>query len=192
LFEEDAPMMTTAAVEVDADEVGPWWMFLATGILWLILSFIILSLDFDTVWAIAILAGMVFIFGGITEIAMGTQAPGWRWLYYLMGVIGILAGIVAFVWPGQTFIVLAAILGWYLLFRGLFDIVNSFVNHGADFWWLELIVGIAEVLVGFWAVGYPGNSAVLLALWVGVGALARGITSTFLAFRVKAVQDRRA
>jgi uncharacterized membrane protein HdeD (DUF308 family) len=183
-------MFSFQTTELDADDLGPWWLFLVTGIAWLIVSFVILSFTWETVWSIAILAGIVFIAGGITEIMIGRKAPGWRWLYYLMGILGIIAGVIAFAWPGQTYLVLGALFGWYLLFRGVFDIVNSLAFRRTDMWWLELIVGIAEVLIGFWAAGYPGRSAVLLAFWVGFSALARGIMSIFLAFKVKTAQDR--
>ena len=48
-----------------------------------------------------------------------------------------------------------------------------------------MIVGIVEVLVGFWAIGYSGRSIALLVVWVGAAALARGITDLFLAFQLK-------
>jgi uncharacterized membrane protein HdeD (DUF308 family) len=183
-------MMSFKVVDVDAEDLAPWWLFLVTGIAWLIFAFVILSFSWVTVWSVAVLAGIVFIAGGITELMIGRRAPGWRWLYYLMGIIGIIAGVIAFVWPGQTYLVLAAILGWYLLFRGIFDIVNSLMHTHMDMWWLELLVGIAELLIGFWAVGYTGRSAALLALWVAASALARGIIDIFLAFRVKGAKDR--
>jgi uncharacterized membrane protein HdeD (DUF308 family) len=185
-------LFTFDVVDVEADDVGPWWVWLVMGILWVLVSFVILTLDFDTVWAVAILAGLTFLFGGISEIAVGRQAPGWRWLYYLMGAISIGAGIAAFVWPGATYVVLAAIFGWYLLFLGIFDIVNAFMLRGAELWWVELLVGIALVLFGFWAVSYPGRSLVLLAVWVGAAALGRGIVDIFMAFRVKGARDRLA
>jgi uncharacterized membrane protein HdeD (DUF308 family) len=109
-----------------------------------------------------------------------------------MGAISIGAGIAAFVWPGATYVVLAAIFGWYLLFLGIFDIVNAFMLRGAELWWVELLVGIALVLFGFWAVSYPGRSLVLLAVWVGAAALGRGIVDIFMAFRVKGARDRLA
>jgi uncharacterized membrane protein HdeD (DUF308 family) len=183
-------MFSFDMVELDADDLAPWWIFLVVGVLWLIFAFVILSFNWVSVWSIAILAAVVFIAGGITELMVGRRAPGWRWLYYLMGVIGLIAGIVALVWPGETFTVLGAILGWYLLFRGMFDVVNSLAGGRVEGWWLELIVGIAEILIGFWAIGYPGRSAVLLILWVGASALARGIISIFLAFRVRGAMER--
>jgi uncharacterized membrane protein HdeD (DUF308 family) len=50
---------------------------------------------------------------------------------------------------------------------------------------MMLIVGIIEILLGVWAMGYPGRSAVLLIFWIGFGAIVRGIAEIVLSFRVK-------
>jgi uncharacterized membrane protein HdeD (DUF308 family) len=171
----------------DADELlevsKGWWLYLVAGILWIIFGWIVLSFNFDTVWAIAVFFGFGFIIGGIMELYVGFQAEGWRWLHIAFAVIAILAGIVALVWPGQTFLVLAAIIGWYILFAGIMDIVVSIsTKEESDLWWLQLILGIVEVLIGFWAVGYAGRSIAVLVIWVGASALARGISSIVLGF----------
>jgi uncharacterized membrane protein HdeD (DUF308 family) len=171
----------------DADELlevsKGWWLYLVAGVLWIIFGWIVLSFKFDTVWAIAVFFGFGFIIGGIMELYVGLQSGGWRWLHILFAVIAIIAGILALIWPGQTFLVLAAIIGWYILFAGIMDIVISIsTKEENDLWWLQLILGIAEVLIGFWAVGYVGRSIALLVIWVGASALARGISSIFLGF----------
>jgi uncharacterized membrane protein HdeD (DUF308 family) len=171
----------------DADELlevsKGWWLYLVAGVLWIIFGWIVLSFNFDTVWAIAVFFGFGFIIGGIMELFVGFQSEGWRWLHIVFAVIAILAGIVALMWPGQTFLVLAAIIGWYILFAGIMDIVISIsTREDSDLWWLQLILGIVEVLIGFWAVGYSGRSIALLVIWVGASALARGISSIVLGF----------
>jgi uncharacterized membrane protein HdeD (DUF308 family) len=165
------------------DVAKGWWMYLLVGVLWIMFGWVVLSFDFDTVWAVALFFGFGFIAGGVMELVVGSQTPGWRWLHILFGVISIVAGIVALVWPGQTFLVLAAIIGWYVLFAGIMDIIVAFATKDEnDFWWLQLVLGIAQVLIGFWAVGYTGRSTALLVIWVGASALARGISSLFLGF----------
>jgi uncharacterized membrane protein HdeD (DUF308 family) len=160
-----------------------WWLYLVAGVLWIIFGWIVLSFNFDTVWAIAVFFGFGFIIGGIMELYVGFQSDSWRWLHILFAVIAILAGIVALVWPGQTFLVLAAIIGWYILFAGIMDIVISIsTKEENDLWWLQLILGVVEVLIGFWAVGYAGRSIAVLVIWVGASALARGISSIVLGF----------
>ena len=44
-------------------------------------------------------------------------------------------------------------------------------------------------MLGFWASGYPGRSAALLILWVGIGALIRGVTQLVLAFQVRKLHE---
>ena len=56
-------------------------------------------------------------------------------------------------------------------------------------WWVGLVAGIFEVLIGFWAIGYPGRSVYLLIIWVAVMALMHGINQIVTAFELKRVRD---
>ena len=57
-----------------------------------------------------------------------------------------------------------------------------------EVWWLQLVGGIIELALGFWAAGYFGRSAVLLVAWAAAFTLIRGIRDIVLAFRVREVQ----
>jgi uncharacterized membrane protein HdeD (DUF308 family) len=169
-----------------------WGWFLAAGIAWIVFAFFVLSFNYRTVWAIAVFFGIGFIFGGIMELAVAAVAPGWKWLYILLGVVSIGAGVIALIWPGETFLVLSAIVGWLLLFYGIIDIVFAFsTRHLEGLWWMQLISGTVMVLLGFWAISpddatvstYRG--AVLLAVWIGVAALFRGISDVIVGFRLR-------
>ena len=165
-----------------------WWVPLLLGILWLIYAFIVVSFTYKTVWAVVIFAAVAFIFTGIGEFVLTTVLESWRWLHALAGVLCIVAGIVALVWPGQTFLVMAGIIGWFLLFRGTFNIVESlFIKDYIEQWWLMLITGILQVAIGFWAVGYSGRSIAVLVVWVGAWALTEGIMDIWAAFRIRSV-----
>jgi uncharacterized membrane protein HdeD (DUF308 family) len=169
--------------ELAGEVSGTWWLFLVTGILWILFAWIVLSINYSTVWAVAIYFGLGLIGGGLMSIFLGSQAGSWRWLHITLGVIAIVAGVVALLWPNQTFLVLAAIIGWYLMFSGIIDMVTAFATRAdTDLWWLQLILGIVQILIGFWAIGYEGRSIALLVIWVGATALARGISCFFIAF----------
>jgi uncharacterized membrane protein HdeD (DUF308 family) len=175
--------MEATEADVDRESTSMWWLFLLTGILWILFAWVVLSFNYSTVWAVAIFFGFGLIGGGAMAFMIGMRATSWRWLHVAFGVIGVLAGILCLVWPGQTFLVLAAIIGWYVLFAGILDIMTAFATkEDNDLWWLHLVLGIVEVLIGFWAVGYNGRSIALLVVWVGATALARGISSLFTAF----------
>ena len=150
------------------------------------MTLIILRLNTDSVYAIAILFGFVAIGAGINEfVAMGVSTTGWKIVHCVLGVIFIAAGIVAFFRPQGTFVALAAIVAWVLLFKGIFDIVLALVSHPAHLWWVGLIVGTVEILLAFWAAGYFRGSAILLVVWVAALTLLRGITEIVMAFRLR-------
>ena len=171
-----------------------WGWFLAAGIAWIVFAFFLLSFNYRTVWAVAVFFGIGFIIGGIMELAVAAVAPGWKWLYILIGALSIVAGFIALIWPGETFLVLAAIAGWLLLFYGIIDIVFAFsTRHLEGFWWMQLVSGILMVLLGFWAIS-PDNAtvanyrgAVLLVVWIAIAALFRGISDIVVGFRLRSV-----
>ena len=168
----------------------PWWLYLILGIAWTVVALIVLRFDYKSVNAIAILFGVVAIAAGIIEIAMTFIAAGWwKLLYGILAVVFIAAGIVSFIHPGDTFLALAAVISFFLIFAGTFDIIMSIsARHEIEVWWLQLIGGIIELALGFWAAGYYGRSAVLLVAWVAAFAIIRGVRDIVTAFRVHEVQ----
>jgi uncharacterized membrane protein HdeD (DUF308 family) len=168
----------------------PWWLFLLTGIGWTLVGLIVLRFDYTSVTAISILFGIVAIAAGILELGVLMLAEGWwKLLYGVLSVVFIVAGVIAFIHPGDTFAALAAVISFFLVFAGTFDIIVSIsTRHEIEVWWLQLIGGIIEVALGFWAAGYYGRSAVLLIAWVAAFTLIRGVRDIVLAFRVRELQ----
>lgn len=176
-------MEARAAEEVTEEVTRHWWVFLVSGILWILFAWVVLSFDYTTIWAVAVFFGFGLIAGGAMSVMIGLNAATWRWVHVAFGVISIVAGVFALVWPGQTFLVLAAIIGWYVMITGILDLAMAFATREEnDLWWLQLVLGIAQVLIGFWAIGYEGRSISLLVIWVGATALARGISALFVGF----------
>jgi uncharacterized membrane protein HdeD (DUF308 family) len=169
----------------------PWWVFLITGIAWMLVALILLRFDYTSVSAISILFGFVAIAAGVVEIGMLFISPGWwKLLNGLLAIVFIVAGVVAFIHPGNTFAALAAVFSFFLIFAGTFDIIWSIASRREiDVWWLQLIGGIIELALGFWAAGYYGRSAVLLVAWVAAFAIIRGVRDIVFSFRVHALQQ---
>jgi len=167
--------------------LGPWWLWLLTGLGWVLVALILLRFDYTSVSAISILFGIVAIAAGVLEFAVMALARGWwKLLHAAVAVIFIAAGIVAFIHPGNTFRALAAVFSFFLVFAGTFDIIIAIAaRREIEVWWLQLVGGIVEVVLGFWAAGYYGRSAVLLIAWVAAFAIVRGIRDIVLAFRVR-------
>jgi uncharacterized membrane protein HdeD (DUF308 family) len=175
----------------DASDI--WWSFLVTGAAWLLFAIIIFRFDWTSVSSISILFGIVLLCAGIEELfTVGSVSGGWKIAYGLLGLAFIVLGVVAFVHPGGTFKALAAVLSFYFIIKGMFTIVVALMNHGEELWWLVLLIGLAELLLGFWAAGDFGNREILLIVWVGAAALARALTMILLAFKLRGVKQATA
>jgi uncharacterized membrane protein HdeD (DUF308 family) len=168
----------------------PWWLFLITGVGWTVVGAIVLRFDYTSVHAISILFGIVAITAGVFEIGVMMLSQGWwKLLHVVLAVAFIAAGVVSFIHPGNTFVALAAVISFFLIFAGIFDIIMSIsARREVEVWWLQLIGGIIELALGFWAAGYYGRSAVLLVAWVAAYTIIRGVTEIVLAFRIHQIQ----
>jgi uncharacterized membrane protein HdeD (DUF308 family) len=163
-----------------------WWMLLVTGILWILIGLFALQADFDSALLIGYLVAFWLLFAGIAEFMEFGIAVGWRWLHIVLGIFFVIGGIAALTAPFQTFTILAALMGFFLIMKGTFDfVVGIATRHEYDLWWMTLLAGVIEILLGIWAMGYPGRSAALLILWVGVGAIIRGITEIVTSFQIR-------
>jgi uncharacterized membrane protein HdeD (DUF308 family) len=165
-----------------------WWVFLITGILWLLLGIVVFRFNATSVTAVGAIAGVVCIAAGLNELmAIGATEGGWKIFRGVLGAICLIVGMVALLYPDRTFAAVAAIFSFFLLFKGTFDIVVALMTrHESDLWWLGLLTGILQVLLAFWAAGAFGREAVLLIAWVAAAALIRGVTEIVLAFRLRA------
>jgi uncharacterized membrane protein HdeD (DUF308 family) len=183
-------MIMTAGQRTLGRVLPPWWLMLITGISWILVSVILLRFDYTSVSAISILFGIVALFAGAAEIGVMFLAAGWwKLLHAVLAFVFFVAGIVSFIHPGDTFLALAAVFSFVLIFAGTFDIIISIsTRHEIEVWWLQLIGGIIEVALGFWAAGYYGRSATLLVAWVAAFAIIRGVRDIVLAFRVREIQ----
>jgi uncharacterized membrane protein HdeD (DUF308 family) len=169
---------------------GPWWMFLLTGIAWLIIAWVALRFTPASIATVGALLGVLFLFAMIDEFLLAAVRASWRWLHVIMGVIFAFGAGWSFAQPYDAFWTLASILGLLLIFRGTLDIITSVdarMVNGA--WWLGLVAGILEILLGFWAAQqYLSVKGALLLVWVGLFALFRGISEIVIAFEVRSRQ----
>lgn len=166
-----------------------WWLLLIAGIAWVIVAILILRFDYGTVAAIAVLFG-VFCFAVAANevmVAAVSSSRGWRILHWLLALLFVIVGIVGFLRPDDTFVGLAAVMSFYFIFRGSFDIAMAFAGSRLPGWWVLLIVGLAEIAIGFWAAGSWKVSVVVLVSWVAAGALMHGIGQISSAFLVRRV-----
>jgi len=180
--------------ELAEEAADRWWMFLVTGIGWLVFSLLVFQWDYTTVYAISILFGIVALVAGVNEFfQIVVSSTGWKIVHGILGVLYVVVGVWALVNPRSAFTTLAALVAFFLLFKGIFDLTVAFMTKDEfDLWWLQLILGIVEILLAFWVAGSFRTSAIFLVAYVGIIALSRGITELFVAFKLRGLRKRLA
>src|SRR3954470_21583731 len=117
-------MSVAAAQHTLGRALGPWWLWLVSGIAWTLVALIVLRFDYTSVGAISILFGCVAIAAGVAEIGVMMLASGWwKLLHGIAAGVFIVAGIAAFIHPGNTFAALAGVFSFFLGFAGTLDII---------------------------------------------------------------------
>jgi uncharacterized membrane protein HdeD (DUF308 family) len=116
----------------------------------------------------------------------------WRWAHVLMAIVFLFAACWSFASPFNAFWALATVFGLLLILRGSLDLVTSIASRDINSaWWLGMLAGVLEILLGFWVSQqeFPAR-ATLLLIWVGFFALFRGFSEIVLAFELRSVQRR--
>ena len=169
-----------------------WWVYLLTGIAWLIIAWMVLRLNQTSVTTVGVLLGVVFIAAGLNEVWFAMLVSGgWKVWHYVMAGIFFLGGLWGLFEPVETFFALASVLGLILIFYGAFEIARAIATrHVNPYWWLGLIAGIILLLLAFWVSGSDrvyalAQRSYLILFWVGFFALFKGITQIVLAFGVR-------
>ena len=109
----------------------------------------------------------------------------------LSGVLALILGVLALVWPGKTIIVAAIFFGAYLLVSGLMQVVFAFSLRisGAQRA-LLLISGLASLVLAVLCFLSLQDSILLLAIWIGIGFVFRGVSTTISAISDKTLPAR--
>ena len=112
-------------------------------------------------------------------------AQNW-WMIALRGLIAILFGVTAFVWPNITVAALVLLFGAYLLIDGLFAAIAALRNHGErERWWVLLLEGLAGIAAGVLTFIWPGITALVLLYLIAAWAIVTGVFEIMAAIRLR-------
>ena len=111
---------------------------------------------------------------------------GPRWWLAAVGVLGIIAGLVTYLMPGLTTLVLLTVIGVWALLYGVSEIVGAIrLRKEIDNEWLLMMHGALAVLFGLMVLFSPGAGALALIWVIASFAFASGVLLVALAFRLK-------
>ncbi|GAA0929606.1 HdeD family acid-resistance protein [Streptomyces thermoalcalitolerans] len=98
------------------------------------------------------------------------------------GAAALVLGVLVLLWPGPSLLAAGVLFGVYLLVSGVLQLVSAFATHRtAPLRVLAFASGALSILLGLFCFRGALQSVLLLALWIGIGWLIRGLTQTIAA-----------
>ena len=151
----------------------------------------IIALLFPAVMALALayLFGAYALVDGIIAIAaslrMSHAEHRWWWLL-VEGIIGVIFGIAALVWPAISLLALVYLMAFWALFTGMTAVTTAWqlrkIVHGE---WLWIVGGIVSIVFGLGILFAPGLGALVLVVVFAWYAILFGIAFVGVAFRLR-------
>lgn len=156
-----------------------WWAFAIRGLLGILFGIIAFVLPGVTMLSLVIVFAAYAIVDGVFAIVAALRAARrhQRWMLFVFeGLAGIIAGVIAFLWPQITVLVFVFLLAVWALLSGGFMLAAAFgldAAHGR--WWL-LLGAIASIAYGALLIIAPMIGALVLTWWIGAYALIFGVS----------------
>jgi uncharacterized membrane protein HdeD (DUF308 family) len=173
-----------------------WWLMLLRGLASILFGIAAFVWPGLTVLALTLLYGAFAMADGILSLGAALTGSGRRsmiptgWLV-VIGLLGIAAGTLAFLWPGLTAFALVIMIGAWAVAIGVLEIIGAiWLRHELEDEWLLIAAGILAVLFGAALLLKPGAGALALAWGIGAYAILSGILLVAFALRLKGVHER--
>ena len=110
----------------------------------------------------------------------------WWWTYILRGVLAVVFGVVAFVWPALGLAVLVGLFAAWALFDGVTSLFAGWTTRRTTrSWWLEILEGVAGIVAGVIALAFPLFAGEILVLLIAVWAIVTGVFEIVMAIRMR-------
>ena len=152
----------------------------------------VLQFDQASITTVGLIVGIMFLFAGAQQLVEATDADSMRWLSAIFAGLFLVAGVICFVNPEETFAGLADILGFLFLIVGVVvdDPRPSSSVSDNPIWWLGLITGLLMLVMAFWTSGqFFIEKAYVLLVFAGIWALMHGVTDIVRAFQLRRLRD---
>ncbi len=156
-----------------------WWALVLRGLAAIGFGLLAFLWPHITLTALVFLWGAYALVDGVLAIGAGVKSHGenkrW-WVLLLEGILGVAAGVIAFVIPGITALVLLIVIAAWAMVTGVFEIAAAIqLRKYIKGEWLLALAGVASVLFGFALILNPGAGALALVWLIGAYAIVFGV-----------------
>lgn len=171
-----------------------WWILLVRGIAAVLFGIAVLVWPGIALTVLVLLWGAYALVDGVFTIVLGFQGRTYYrdwWVTVLEGVVSIIAGVVALLWPGVTAVALLYVVAIWAIITGMLEIVAAIQLRkeiSGEFW--LVLGGVLSVALGVLLTIFPGAGMVSLLVVLGIYAITFGVALIILSFRVRGFAQR--
>ena len=169
-----------------------WWVLALRGLMAIVFGILAL------IWPSLTLLSLIYLFGayvlvdGIFAIITGIRSYGERerwWVALLEGIVGVIAGILTFLWPNVTGLILLYFIAAWAVVTGILEIIAAIqLRRVITGEWLMILSGLLSIAFGVALVFFPGAGALALTWLIGAYAIVFGILFSLLALRLRGMR----
>jgi uncharacterized membrane protein HdeD (DUF308 family) len=171
-----------------------WWVFLVRGLVAIAFGLVAFFYPVATLYTFILFYAVFSIVDGLFAVisaVRGQEGMGARWWLALIGVLSLVAGLAAYLWPGLTALALLTLIGIWAFVYGVVEIIGAIrLRKEIDNEWLLLVHGILAALFGLIVLVRPGAGALALIWLIASFALASGVVLIILSLRLKGLAGK--
>src|SRR5499433_2485246 len=166
-----------------------WWVLLLRGIAAILFGVLAFAWPGLTLVTLVLLYGAFALVDGVLSLIAafsGSAKPVPTWWLIVVGLLGIGAGVVTFLWPGITAVLLVMFIGAWALVHGIFEIIGAIqLRKEIDNEWMLILSGVISVLFGLIVLIAPGAGALALIWVIAAYSIVFGISFIALSLRLR-------
>lgn len=167
-----------------------WWVVALRGAAAVLFGVLALVWPGITVFALVTLFGAYALVDGAFAIGSAIfgrgRSGGSRGWLAVEGIAGIIIGILTFVWPGVTTLVLLWLIAAWAVITGVLEVVAAIrLRRELRGEWMLIVSGVISVLFGILLMVWPAAGALAVIVLIGLYAIVFGVVLLALAFRLR-------
>lgn len=171
-----------------------WWAFVLRGICAIMFGVLTWFLPGIALLTLILMFGFYAVADGVFNVAAAfgrkrlaaREAPWWALL--IQGVLGILAGCLAFFLPGLTALALLYLIGGWAIVTGVLSIVTAVrLRKQITGEWVMVLSGVLSIAFGVLLFAFPGPGALAVLIWIGAYAVIFGVMLISLGVRLRKI-----
>ena len=166
-----------------------WWLLLLRGLVAIVFALLTWAQPGVSLAALVLVFGIYVLAAGLlgvwSAIAKRRDNRHW-WLLLLWGLVGIVVGVMTFIMPGITGLVLLMYIAAWAVITGVLQIVAAIrLRKEIKGEWLMILSGLVSVAFGVLLFLQPGAGALAVAWIIAAYAFIFGVLMVLLAFKVR-------